>query len=168
MDRKFIMLMLLASALLWVVWHQHRQFLTLTAELEKLRLKNIDTATATATTQAVMKGTPQEQAACATQAEAYFKRWLKDASPADKSPNVGRSFSSHYEVATRSCFFEIIIQLVPVGKEFSTSKYVSDAYEGSDLADYLWISRQTKILGSEADGMQRQGPRWQRQLLRFR
>lgn len=73
-----------------------------------------------------------------------FDQWFKEAAPEYKGPYVSRTFSNHYDSGTRSCYVEIDVTPVKVGAEFSTMRFLSDAYEGSDLGSYTWISKAGK------------------------
>lgn len=72
-----------------------------------------------------------------------FRQWLLE-NPEYKKPGINAYFTNHYDGKANSCFMETVVAAVPVGNEFSTTKFVSDAFEGSMLANYLWISKPDK------------------------
>lgn len=95
-----------------------------------------------------VQGLPQKasldlQAKCAARSREVFRQWLLE-TPEYKKPGINAYFTNHYDAKANSCFIETIVTAVPVGNEFSTTKFVSDAFEGSLLANYLWISRPDK------------------------
>lgn len=85
------------------------------------------------------KGTLEEQASCAKQSKVYFDQWVRD-SPA-QSVGYSQNFSNHYDAQTRTCYVEIVNWGAKVGREFANSKFLADAYEGSEIADYYWLSK---------------------------
>ncbi len=83
------------------------------------------------------------QEKCAGGSKKVFDQWLQGTLEYRK-PGISTSFSDHYDPESNGCFMETVVTPVPVGNEFSTIKFVSDAYEGSVLANYVWISKPDK------------------------
>lgn len=83
------------------------------------------------------------QAKCAVRSRAVFQQWLLENPEYSKSGITAYS-TNHYDPKSNSCFMATVVTLVPVGKELSTTKFVTDAFEGSMLANYLWIPKPDK------------------------
>jgi hypothetical protein len=107
-------------------------------ELEDFKLKQETSSQPTPTPPA--KASLELQSKCAAQSKVFFDQWLRD-TPDYRKPDIGKTFTSHYDPAANSCYVEIIVAGIRIGNEFATSKFVSDAYEGSSLAEYYWMSR---------------------------
>jgi len=124
--------------LLVTIWHDQTKLDHMAVEIESLKTKQAGVPRPISLAPA--KADLDMQTKCAAQAKVFFNQWLRE-NPQYREPDVSNTFSDHYDPATSGCYVEIVESGKRVGSEFSVSKYVSDAYESSALADYFWVSR---------------------------
>lgn len=78
----------------------------------------------------------EDQGACARQAAAEFKR-------EGFTSNVGDDFTSHFSAQTGHCY--VVMSSTTVKNNIpTTSKTLSDAFEGKIFGSYFWINLQGK------------------------
>ena len=84
----------------------------------------------------------QEQKICAEQAKKFFND--TDYSDDSKKP-LKNEFTSHYDAVAKVCYVRIDYNTFDKDtKAVSNSSYVFDAFEGRNLASYIWFSDSKK------------------------
>jgi hypothetical protein len=81
-----------------------------------------------------------DQKMCAAQAKKFFDE--TDYSDNSKHP-LKNEFTSHYDPAAKVCYVRIDYNTRD-GKTINVSSYVFDAFEGRELAEYIWFSQPDK------------------------
>jgi hypothetical protein len=83
-----------------------------------------------------------DQKVCADQAKKFFKE--TDYSDDSKHP-LKNEFTSHYDASKKVCYVRIDYTIrTPGTKGITTSSYAWDAFEGRNLATYVWASQEGK------------------------
>jgi hypothetical protein len=81
-----------------------------------------------------------EQKMCADQA----KKFYNGTSYSDNNKKaVKNEFTSHYDAPEKVCYVRINYNLLN-GQQLSVGSYIFDAFEGRNLASYIWISEPKK------------------------
>ena len=86
-----------------------------------------------------------EQKMCAEQAKASFDEFEKAPTRGLKIVTFSTSYTNHFDVKTTTCYVEIFDSFsIDGGQTMTTSKTVSDAFEGREYASYMWSSDKVK------------------------
>lgn len=89
--------------------------------------------------------TLQQQKMCAQQAKVSFDEFDKAPTRGLKIMTISSSYTNHFDANTTTCYVEIFYSFsMDGGKTMTTSKVVSDAFEGRTYASYMWTSDRVK------------------------
>jgi hypothetical protein len=86
-----------------------------------------------------------QQKMCAEQAKVSFDEFEKAPTQGLRIMTLSQSYTNHFDIKTTTCYVEIFDSFsTDGGKTMTTSKVVSDAFEGREYASYMWSSDKTK------------------------
>lgn len=89
--------------------------------------------------------TLQQQKMCAQQAKVSFDEFDKAPTRGLKIMTISTSYTNHFDANTTTCYVEIFDSFsIDGGKTMTTSKVISDAFEGRTYASYMWSSDTVK------------------------
>ena len=86
-----------------------------------------------------------QQKMCAEQAKVSFDDFEKAPARGLKIITFSTNYTNHFDVKTTTCYVEIFDSFsIDGGRTITTSKDVSDAFEGREYASYMWSSDKVK------------------------
>jgi hypothetical protein len=89
--------------------------------------------------------TLSQQKMCAEQAKISFDEFDKAPTRGMKIATFSTSYTNHFDATMTTCYVEIFDSFsIDGGKTITTSKVVSDAFEGRTYASYMWTSDKVK------------------------